>query len=81
MAAHDLHVNINQWCSNDNDILTVAKRITLLMAKLSELVGGEIGSKKELIATAKKLADESLEITRIAKLLAQNCTDKRIRMV
>lgn len=80
MAAHDLHVNINQWCATDNDILTAAKRISQLMAKLSELVGGEIGTKKELIATAKQLADESQEISRIAKILAADCTDKRIRM-
>lgn len=81
MAAHDLHVNINQWCSTDNDILIVAKRITHLMAKLSQLVDGEIGTKKQLIATAKKLADEAMEITRIAKLVANSCTNKRIRTV
>jgi vinculin len=79
MAAHDLHVNINQWCCTDNDILLVAKRITHLMAQLSELVGGEIGTKKQLIATAKQLAEESIEMTRVARLLASNCTDKRIR--
>lgn len=81
MAAHDLHVNINQWYSNDNDMLAVAKRISLLMAKLSELVRGVSGTKKDLIATARQLADESLEISRIAKLLAQDCTDKRMRTV
>jgi hypothetical protein len=81
MAAHDLHVQINQWCSMDNDILAVAKKITLLMAKLSEHVRGENGTKKDLISTAKQLADESLEITRISKQLARDCTDKRIRMV
>lgn len=81
MAAHDLHVNINQWHSADNDMIAVAKRITLLMAKLSELVRGENGTKKDLIATARKLAEESLEISRIAKLLAQDCTDRRMRTV
>lgn len=81
MAAHDLHTNISQWYSNDNHLLIVAKRITHLMVKLSELVVGEIGTKKELVATAKKLADESMEVARIAKLLAADCTDKRIRTV
>ena len=80
MAAHDLHVNINQWCATDNDILAAAKKISQLMAKLSEFVGSEKnGTKKDLIATAKQLADESQEITRIAKILAADCTDKRIR--
>ena len=81
MAAHDLHVNVSQWNSADNNMIAVAKRITLLMARLSELVRGINGTKKDLIATAKKLADESFEISRIAKLIAQDCTDKRMRMV
>jgi vinculin len=81
MAAHDLHVNVNQWHSVDNDMIVVAKRITLLMARLSELVRGIDGTKKDLIATAKQLADESFEISRIAKLIAQDCTDKRMRTV
>jgi vinculin len=81
MAAHDLHVNVDQWSSRDNDLIAVAKRITLLMAKLSELVRGEGGNKKDLIATAKLLADESIEITKLAKLLAQDCTDKRMKNV
>jgi vinculin len=62
-------------------LITVAKRITLLMAKLSELVKDQGGNKKDLIATSKLLADESLEITRLAKLLAENCSDKRIKNV
>lgn len=78
LAAHDLHVNVNQWQSIDNDMIAVAKRITLLMARLSELV--RQGSKKELIATAKLLADESFEISRLAKLIASDCTDKRMRL-
>ena len=81
MAAHDLHVNLDQWSSKDNDLITVAKRVTLLMAKLSELVRDQSGNKKDLIATAKILADESMEITRLAKVLAQDCTDKRIKNV
>lgn len=81
MAAHDLHVNVNQWYSTDNDMIVVAKRITLLMARLSELVRGENGTKKDLIKISKQLADESLEISRIAKILAQDCTDRRMRMV
>ena len=51
------------------------------MAKLSELVKDHGGNKKDLIATSKLLADESLEITRLAKLLAENCSDKRMKNV
>mgnify|MGYP002051641708 FL=1 len=49
------------------------------MAKLSQLVGEDAGSKRELIACAKALADASERITELAKELARNCTDKKIR--
>jgi hypothetical protein len=82
IAAHDLHINVNQWQSVDNDMIIVAKRITHLMAKLSELVErGANANKKELIETAKQLADESFEISKLAKSIAQDCTDKRMRLV
>jgi len=38
MAAHDLHQEVRQWSSKDNDIIAAAKRMALLMAKLSQLV-------------------------------------------
>lgn len=40
-----------------------------------------LGSKRELIATAKAIAEASEEVTRLAKKLALECTDKRIRTV
>ena len=51
------------------------------MARLSELVhsGDSKGSKRELIATAKAIADASEDVSRIAKRIAFQCTDKRIR--
>ena len=42
---------------------------------------GEGGSKKDLIATAKAIAEASEEVTRLAKALARECTDKRMRTV
>ena len=42
---------------------------------------GEGGSKRELIATAKAIAEASEEVTRLAKKLARECTDKRMRTV
>ncbi|RMZ94679.1 vinculin isoform X2 [Brachionus plicatilis] len=80
MAAHDLHYSINQWYTTDNDMVAVAKRITFLMAKLSELVRGQNRSNKQLISTAKQLFDESLEICRLARLMANDCTDKRMKI-
>lgn len=38
MAAHDLHMEAKQWSSKDNEIIAAAKRMALLMAKLSQLV-------------------------------------------
>ena len=35
LAAHDLHQEVRQWSSKDNDIIAAAKRMAFLMAKLS----------------------------------------------
>ena len=48
------------------------------MAHLSELIRGGKGTKRELIACAKALADASERITELAKELARHCTDKKI---
>ncbi|RWS23183.1 vinculin-like isoform X8, partial [Leptotrombidium deliense] len=79
MAAHGLHQEVKQWSSKDNEIIAAAKKMALLMAKLSQLVRGEGGTKKDLIACAKAIADASEEVTRLAKEQAKLCTDKRMR--
>jgi vinculin len=80
VAAHNLHREVRQWSAKDNDLIAAAKRMAVLMARLSELVhNDDKGSKRELIATAKAIADASDDVTRIAKQLARECTDKRIR--
>jgi hypothetical protein len=81
MAAHDLHQEVKQWSSKDNDIIAAAKKMALLMARLSDLVREDRGanSKRDLIACAKAIAESSDEVTKIAKNLAQECTDKRMR--
>ncbi|XP_025087811.1 vinculin-like isoform X3 [Pomacea canaliculata] len=79
MAAHALHMEAKQWSSKDNEIIAAAKRMALLMAKLSQLVRGEGGTKKDLIATAKAIAEASEDVTRLAKKLAAECTDKKMR--
>ncbi|KAH9487567.1 hypothetical protein Btru_072987, partial [Bulinus truncatus] len=38
------------------------------------------GTKKDLIATAKAIAEASEEVTRLVKKLAAECTDKKMRM-
>lgn len=42
---------------------------------------GEGGSKKDLIDVAKAIAEASEEVARLAKELAKECTDKRMRVV
>ncbi|ESN97209.1 hypothetical protein HELRODRAFT_187353 [Helobdella robusta] len=80
MAAHALHMDVKQWSSRDNDLIVSAKRMALLMAKLSQLVRGEGGTKKDLIDCARSIAEASEEVTALAKQLAHECTDKRMRM-
>ena len=81
MAAQDLHEEVCNWSSKDNDIIAAAKKMALLMARLSQLVGEDSGSKKDLIACAKSIAESSEDVTKIAKELAKECTDKRMRTV
>ncbi|XP_015597540.1 vinculin isoform X4 [Cephus cinctus] len=79
MAAHGLHQEVRQWSSKDNEIIAAAKKMAVLMGRLSGLVRGEGGNKRDLIACAKAIAEASQEVTRLAKELARECTDKRIR--
>ncbi|KAK9297674.1 hypothetical protein QLX08_008720 [Tetragonisca angustula] len=79
MAAHGLHQEVRQWSSKDNEIIAAAKKMAILMGRLSGLVRGEGGNKRDLIACAKAIAEASQEVTRLAKELARECTDKRIR--
>ncbi|KAF0301720.1 Vinculin [Amphibalanus amphitrite] len=75
-----LSLRVAQWSSKDNDIIAAAKRMAQLMAQLSQLVRGEGGgNKRDLIACAKAIAEASEEVTRLAKELAHECTDKRMR--
>merc|ERR550519_2908509 len=73
MAAHGLYQEVKQWDHTDNEIIAAAKKIAYLMAHLSELIRGGKGTKRELIACAKALADASERITELAKELARHC--------
>uniref|UniRef100_A0A2K6KC03 Vinculin n=1 Tax=Rhinopithecus bieti TaxID=61621 RepID=A0A2K6KC03_RHIBE len=74
MAARQLHDEARKWSSKGNDIIAAAKRMALLMAEMSRLVRG-----RALIQCAKDIAKASDEVTRLAKEVAKQCTDKRIR--
>uniref|UniRef100_A0AC35G5X4 Vinculin n=1 Tax=Panagrolaimus sp. PS1159 TaxID=55785 RepID=A0AC35G5X4_9BILA len=78
-AAHSLHQEVRQWSSQENEIVAAAKRMAILMARLSQLVRGEGGTKKDLIDCAKAIADSSEEVTRLAVQLARQCTDVKMR--
>uniref|UniRef100_A0A8D3CC74 Vinculin n=1 Tax=Scophthalmus maximus TaxID=52904 RepID=A0A8D3CC74_SCOMX len=79
VAARQLHDEARKWSSKGNDIIGAAKRMALLMAEMSRLVRGGGGNKRALIQCAKDIAKASDEVTRLAKEVAKQCTDKRIR--
>ncbi|XP_077202097.1 vinculin isoform X3 [Paroedura picta] len=79
MAARQLHDEARKWSSKGNDIIAAAKRMALLMAEMSRLVRGGSGNKRALIQCAKDIAKASDEVTKLAKEVAKQCTDKRIR--
>ena len=68
-----------QWDHTDNEIIAAAKKIAFLMAHLSELVQPGRGTKRELLACARGLAEVSERITELAKEYGKHCTDKKIR--
>ncbi|XP_072292812.1 vinculin-like isoform X1 [Eucyclogobius newberryi] len=78
-AAQSLHQEARKWSSKGNDIIGAAKRMALLMAEMSRLVRGGSGNKRALIQCAKDIAKASDEVTRLAKEVAKQCTDRRIR--
>ncbi|XP_036979958.1 vinculin-like isoform X3 [Acanthopagrus latus] len=78
-AAQALHQEARKWSSKGNDIIAAAKRMALLMAEMSRLVRGGSGNKRALIQCAKDIAKASDEVTRLAKEVAKQCTDRRIR--
>uniref|UniRef100_A0A8C7ZPH2 Vinculin n=1 Tax=Oryzias sinensis TaxID=183150 RepID=A0A8C7ZPH2_9TELE len=85
VAAKQLHDEARKWSSKvsgpqeGNDIIGAAKRMALLMAEMSRLVRGGSGNKRALIQCAKDIAKASDEVTKMAKEVAKQCTDKRIR--
>ncbi|KAF7652547.1 hypothetical protein LDENG_00095030 [Lucifuga dentata] len=78
-AAQSLHQEARKWSSKGNDIIAAAKRMALLMAEMSRLVRGGSGNKRALIQCAKDIAKASDEVTKLAKEVAKQCTDRRIR--
>lgn len=79
VAAKELHEEAKKWESTGNNIIAAAKKMALLMAKMSRLVAGEEGSRSELIQCAKDIAKASNDVTKYAKEVATQCTDKRIK--
>ncbi|XP_050555289.1 uncharacterized protein LOC118280712 isoform X30 [Spodoptera frugiperda] len=75
--AMNLHVAIRDWSSRDNEIVAVAKRMAVLMAKLSNFMNND--KQREVLATSKSIVSESHEVARLAKKLAHECTDHRIK--
>ncbi|CAF3764430.1 unnamed protein product [Rotaria socialis] len=79
MAAHDLHMNIKQYSSHDNELIALAKKMSHFVVQLSLLIRGEAGTKRDLISISRELSDMSEYMTYLAKQLASECTDRRIR--
>ena len=65
MAAHDLHQEVKQWSSKDNDIIAAAKKMALLMAKLSELVREERGANSKVC----RIFEPKLRLSVISQLI------------
>ena len=65
-------------------MVAAAKRMAQLMMQMSKFARGEEGelhSKKDIIMTARRIVKESDEIVKMAKIVANSCTDKRLKRV
>ncbi|CAF1409619.1 unnamed protein product [Adineta steineri] len=80
MAAHDLHMNIKQYSSHDNELIALAKKMAHFVAQLSLFIRGESGTKRDLISISRELSEMSEYITYLARQIASECTDRRMRM-
>ncbi|KAM7540023.1 hypothetical protein Aperf_G00000034629 [Anoplocephala perfoliata] len=78
-AAHALHQEARLWSSRDNELIAATKRIAALMAKLSQIVRGEYGNKKDLINVSMAIAEASVDVTSCARALGKECTDRRMK--
>nr|XP_032525056.1 talin-1-like [Danaus plexippus plexippus] len=76
-AALQLHAAVRGWSARQNDVVDGAKLLAVLMARLSHYM--DTDNTKELIATSKSIVERSREIVIIARKLALECTDMRIR--
>ncbi|XP_068624601.1 vinculin-like [Battus philenor] len=76
-AALDLHAAVREWSARDNEIVAAAKRTAVLMAKLSDYMNHD--KKGEVIATSKAIVKASNEVAALARKLALECSDVRIR--
>ncbi|XP_073958980.1 vinculin-like [Choristoneura fumiferana] len=76
-AARNLHAAVREWSARDNEIVAVAKRSAVLMAKLSDYMHAD--KKREVLSTSKAIVAASHEVARLARKLALECTDMRIR--
>ncbi|CAK1546593.1 unnamed protein product, partial [Leptosia nina] len=76
-AAHELHAAVRDWSARDNEVVAAAKRVAVLMAQLSHHMYND--RKNELIATAKAIVAKSHEVADLARKLAMECSDLRIR--
>ena len=76
-------------CDHDNlvDCYLLSRRFTHLYAHTHTHThthsgeAGEVHNKKELIQTARMIAKESEEVVKMARKVAEACTDKRMKRV
>ncbi|XP_013148908.1 PREDICTED: talin-1-like isoform X2 [Papilio polytes] len=76
-AALDLHAAVRGWSARDNAVVAVAKRMAVLMARLADYMQHD--KKPEVLATSKATVKASIEVTKLARKLALECSDLRIR--
>ncbi|XP_053619003.1 talin-2-like isoform X2 [Plodia interpunctella] len=76
-AARDLHSVVREWSARDNEIVAVAKKTAVLMAKLSAHMNNN--AQHELVRTSRSLALSARALAALARRLAARCGDRTLR--
>jgi vinculin len=72
----------DKWEEKDNTLVSLAKQMARKMAMMSKYMSGEasdVHSKADLIKCAKEIAASAQEMLKLAKQIANDCTDKRLK--
>jgi catenin alpha len=71
---------LEKWDDSQNDLITLARKMTQIMHQMTEYTRGEgqLKTNKDVIRAASKLSHYGVKLRACAIPIVENCTDKRL---